>query len=75
MPHQLNIIHTRLKLIKLLLSFLICNFIKILNRLAVATRYPEDLDKMIMDFTKEITTDYFNQTEDTLQWIKKELNL
>jgi len=47
-------------------------FITSLNQANVATRYPEDIDKLQDKYTPQITSRILTQTRETLQWIKKQ---
>lgn len=48
-------------------------FIIKLNEANVATRYPENLDKLQKDFTAEIVADIILKSKEVFQWIKKQL--
>lgn len=45
-------------------------FIIKLNEASVATQYPEDLDKIIRNYTKAITQNIIENTKEALTWIK-----
>ena len=45
-------------------------FIEWLNEKSITTRYPEDLRKMIKDFSRKQTDYVYQQTKTVLQWIK-----
>ncbi|MGA1841198.1 MAG: HEPN domain-containing protein [bacterium] len=45
---------------------------KALNRLSVTTRYPDNLQKMLKDYSKEKTKDLILKSEEVLKWIKRE---
>jgi len=47
-------------------------FITSLNQANVATRYPEDIDKLQDRYTQQITVRILTQTKETLEWIKKQ---
>ncbi len=47
-------------------------FITRLNEANVATRYPEDIDKLQSKYTPQITWQILTQTRETLEWIKKQ---
>lgn len=47
-------------------------FITSLNQANVATRYPEDIDKLQDKYTQPITARIMRQTKETLEWIKKQ---
>ena len=44
----------------------------LLNRLSVTTRYPDNLQKMLKDYSKEKTKDLMIKSEEVLKWIKRE---
>jgi len=46
------------------------DFVETLNNLSVPTRYPEDLQKALSEFTKTKTTDTLEKGKDTSKWIK-----
>jgi HEPN domain-containing protein len=46
------------------------NFLERINELSIITRYPEDLRKMMALYTKEQTTDIYQQTKTVQQWLK-----
>lgn len=48
-------------------------FITKLNEAHIVTRYPEDMEVLKRDFTKEIVQDILTQSKETLEWIKKQL--
>ena len=45
-------------------------FLEDLNEMGVITRYPEDLRKMIMDYSRSQTNEIYKQTKTIQQWIK-----
>jgi HEPN domain-containing protein len=48
-------------------------FLLQLNDASVTTRYPQDFYQMISAYTDELTDTILKKTEETLQWIKKQL--
>lgn len=42
-----------------------------LNAASLPVRYPEDLQKLIAQYNKEIAESYLEQTEDCLTWLKR----
>ena len=42
-----------------------------LNRLSIPTRYPDDLQRMIKDYTQEKSGEIFEQSKEVLRWLKK----
>lgn len=47
-------------------------FIFMLNKISVPTRYPDDLRKLSASYTKEITESVLIQTKDIQSWIKQQ---
>jgi HEPN domain-containing protein len=47
-------------------------FVTRINRLSITTRYPNDLRKLIVLYSKEQTTTILQQTKTTQQWIKQQ---
>jgi len=43
-----------------------------LSEANVATRYPEDLNQLQKNFTKEIVYDIITKTKDSVQWINNQ---
>jgi len=43
-----------------------------LGEASVATRYPDDVDKLKGSYTQEITTRILAQTKELLEWIRKQ---
>ena len=48
-------------------------FIVMLNEAHVATRYPENLEKLQKDYTQAIVKDIISKGKEVLTWIKKQL--
>ena len=46
-------------------------FIVKLNEANIATRYPEDIDKLQKDYTQSVAKDIIVKSKEVLQWIKK----
>ena len=42
-----------------------------LNRLSIPTRYPDDLQRMMKDYTQEKTGEIFEKSKEVLRWLKK----
>jgi HEPN domain-containing protein len=51
----------------------IARFMVKLNEASVATRYPENLNKLQKDYTKSVTKDIMERSKEVLVWIKMEL--
>jgi HEPN domain-containing protein len=47
-------------------------FIFILNKISVPTRYPDNLKKLFTEYTKERTESILNQTKEVQLWIKQQ---
>jgi HEPN domain-containing protein len=47
-------------------------FIAKLNEANIATRYPEDIDKLQKDYTVTVAKDILDKTKELLEWIKKQ---
>ena len=43
-----------------------------LNEANVATRYPEDINQLLKNFTKEIVYDIITKTKDSIRWISNQ---
>jgi HEPN domain-containing protein len=50
-------------------------FVGLLNNASVPTRYPDDLQKMMRDYTAQVAQDYLQQTTEVLEWLKQHPNL
>lgn len=46
-------------------------FISKLNNASVVTRYPEDFEKLIEAFPKNIAADYLQKTREIVEWLKQ----
>ena len=49
------------------------SFIEELNELSVASRYPEDLGRILRDFKKDKTKNLLNNSENLLKWLLKNI--
>lgn len=47
------------------------NFIDKLNSLSVPTRYPDELEKLLKDFKKDVTKKTYDQAKELLKWLKE----
>ncbi len=45
-------------------------FVNLLNLESVATRYPEDIERSMRDYTKERTLQVITNCKEVLQWLK-----
>lgn len=50
-------------------------FIVKINQASILTRYPEELSKIEMFYSKETSKIYLEKTKEVLNWIKKELSI
>jgi HEPN domain-containing protein len=48
-------------------------FIGKINNASVPTRYPDDLQRTLNEYTDAVVQDYLQQTEKALTWLKQEL--
>lgn len=63
-----------LTLAKLTLNKDALSFIQILNDVHIRTRYPDNLDTLLQEYTPEITQNILIQSEEILTWIEKKSN-
>lgn len=49
----------------------IFQFIYSINAESVATRYPDDIQRTLKDYTKERTLEIIRNSKQALQWLKK----
>ncbi|MGE5340992.1 MAG: HEPN domain-containing protein [Candidatus Omnitrophota bacterium] len=49
------------------------DFLDNLNNLSVPTRYPDELEKLLKDFKKDLTQNIFEQSKELLSWLKKQV--
>lgn len=50
------------------------DFIDNLNNLSVPTRYPDELEKLLKDFKKDVTKRIYKQTKELLKWLKEKIS-
>lgn len=50
-------------------------FIGKINSASVPTRYPEDLQRILVQYPEPIARDYLEKTEEVLQWLRQHPNL
>lgn len=46
------------------------DFVFSLNHAGVPTRYPDDLQRMLKDYTKEKTNEIVNKSKEVVKWLK-----
>lgn len=51
------------------------NYIGIINNVAVVTRYPEDLSKLVSSYTKAVAQEYLNKALKVIECIKQDPRL
>lgn len=51
------------------------DFIGKINTASIPTRYPDDLQRSLREYTKLVAKDYLNQTIELVQWLKQHPNL
>ena len=51
------------------------NYIGMINNVAVVTRYPEDLSKLVSSYTKAVTQEYLNKALKVIECIKRDPRL
>jgi HEPN domain-containing protein len=49
------------------------DFVFSLNRVSVPTRYPDDLKRILKDYSKDITKEILTKSKDVLEWLKERL--
>jgi len=59
--------------IKLELPQSMYDFLFTLNGLSVPTRYPDDLQKLLKDYTRKKTAKVLDQSKEVLKWLKARL--
>jgi HEPN domain-containing protein len=51
------------------------NYIGKINNVAIITRYPEDLSKLVSSYTKTVTQEYLDNAIKVIEWIKQDPRL
>jgi HEPN domain-containing protein len=49
------------------------DFIDNLNNLSVPTRYPDELEKLLKDFKKDVTKKIYKQSKEFLKWLREKI--
>lgn len=49
-------------------------FLETLDDVSVPTRYPEELEKLIKEYSKDRTKDILDKSKKALRWLKQQLN-
>jgi len=49
------------------------SFIKIISRISIPTRYPEDLIQLLSEYDKNKTGEILNQTKELIKWLEQKL--
>jgi HEPN domain-containing protein len=47
------------------------DFISIINNASIITRYPEDFQLVIKEFSGDVASDYLKKTEEVIKWLKQ----
>ncbi len=63
------------KLAEVQLSEDLLNFIGKINNASIATRYPEDLSRLISSYPESVAREYLEKTEEVLKCIKQDKRL
>lgn len=50
------------------------DFVGKINNASIPTRYPDDLKKMVKDYSKDIAAAYLKKTAEVILWLKKKLS-
>lgn len=50
-------------------------FISMLNNVSIPTRYPADMQKTLLEYTREVVSSYLKQTEEVVKWLKSQPKL
>ncbi|MBU4304329.1 MAG: HEPN domain-containing protein [Candidatus Omnitrophica bacterium] len=48
-------------------------FLEMLDEVSVPTRYPEELEKLLKEYTENRTKTLLDKSKEALEWLKKEL--
>ena len=71
-PRSHNLLYLVEK-IKLELPSDLYDFVFTINRVSVPTRYPDDLRRILEDYSKERTEDILRKSKDVLRWLRAQL--
>ena len=50
-------------------------FIGKINNASIPTRYPEDIERIVDQYSEAVVRDYLQQTEEILKWLRRHHNL
>jgi HEPN domain-containing protein len=50
-------------------------FIGRINNVSIPTRYPDDLQRVLQEYTERVARRYLDQTEGTVRWLRQHPNL
>lgn len=50
-------------------------FLGKINNASIPTRYPDDLQQALREYTEEIAREYLRQAKEVIQWLKQHPNL
>jgi HEPN domain-containing protein len=51
------------------------DFIGKINTASIPTRYPDDLQRSLREYSKSVAKNYLNQTVELIEWLKQHPNL
>ena len=64
-----------LKICNITLDDELLDFIGMINNTAVATRYPEDLSKLVSSYSKQVATKYLDKTVEVIKCLNRDTRL
>lgn len=73
-PKTHDLIHL-INLSKLKLPAKLLDFIGIINNAGIVTRYPEDLERLVASYPKEVSESYLAKTKEVISCLKKDSRL
>jgi hypothetical protein len=51
------------------------DFIGKMNNASIATRYPDDLSQMVVQYSETVAREYLKQTKELIAWLRKDPRL
>jgi HEPN domain-containing protein len=51
------------------------DFVGMINNVSVPTRYPEDIQRIITQYSQEVAQNYLQKTKEVIAWLKQHLDL
>jgi HEPN domain-containing protein len=70
MPPKIHDLETLAQRAKLTIPSPLNKIILELNKVSIPTRYPEDLQQSLIDYSKKYCSSVLKETRETLQWLK-----